>query len=83
MRGGRLSSAVVVAVVALFLICLICLVLGGGGRVAFALSLDQLDPQREWRVESITLSGNTFFDDKTLLAEMPGGVRVMRITPSP
>ena len=32
--------------------------------------LDQLDPEREWRIESMTLSGNQHFDDKTLLAEL-------------
>ena len=42
----------------------------GWGDAVFALSLEQLDPEREWRVESIGLSGNKKFDTKTLLAEL-------------
>ncbi len=36
----------------------------------FARSLEQLDAEREWRVESIVLSGNEQFDTETLLAEL-------------
>ena len=42
----------------------------GWGDAVFALSLEQLNPEREWRVESIGLSGNKKFDTKTLLAEL-------------
>ena len=44
--------------------------LGWGGGVVFAGSLEQLDPEREWRVESIVFSGNARFDAETLLAEL-------------
>ena len=53
----------------IFLFCFVWL-LGWGGAVVFAGSLEQLDPDREWRVESITLSGNEQFDTETLLAEL-------------
>ena len=53
----------------IFLFCFVWL-LGWGGAVVFAGSLEQLDPEREWRVESITLSGNEQFDTETLLAEL-------------
>ena len=53
----------------IFLFCFAWL-LGWGGEVVFALSLEQLDSEREWRVESIVLSGNERFDTETLLAEL-------------
>ena len=51
------------------LFCFVWL-LGWGGGVVFAGSLEQLDPEREWRVESIVFSGNARFDAETLLAEL-------------
>lgn len=44
--------------------------LGWEGAVVFAQSLEQLDPEREWRVEALGLSGNTQFGAETLLAEL-------------
>ncbi len=38
--------------------------------MVFAGSLEQLDPKREWRVESVVLAGNVQFDTETLLAEL-------------
>ena len=45
-----------------------CLVLES--NAVFALSLERLDLEREWRVESVGLSGNKKFDTKSLLAEL-------------
>lgn len=44
--------------------------LGGRSGVVFARSLEQLDSERAWRVESVVLSGNEQFDTETLLAEL-------------
>ena len=56
----------------LFLGVLLCCVWVPGWKsdVVFALSLEELDPERAWRVESVVLSGNTQFDAATLLAEL-------------
>lgn len=53
-------------------ISILCCVwlLGWGGEDVFARSLEQLDPERAWRVESVVLSGNEQFDAGTLLAEL-------------
>ena len=56
------------------LFCFVWLV-GWGGAVVFARSLEQLDPERAWRVESIALSGNEQFDTETLLAELQTTIR--------
>ena len=56
------------------LFCFVWLV-GWGGAVVFARSLEQLDPERAWRVESIVLSGNEQFDTETLLAELQTTIR--------
>ena len=56
------------------LFCFVWLV-GWGGAVVCARSLEQLDPERAWRVESITLSGNEQFDTETLLAELQTTIR--------
>ncbi len=60
-----------------FLAVLLCWVWTWGWRsgVVFAHSLEQLDSEREWRVESILLAGNEQFDTGTLLAEMQTAVR--------
>ncbi len=56
------------------LFCFVWLV-GWGGAVVFARSLEQLDPERAWRVESIALSGNEQFETETLLAELQTTIR--------
>ncbi len=58
----------------IFLLCLAWL-LGWGEEVVFARSLEQLASEREWRVESIVLSGNEQFDTDTLLAELQTTIR--------
>ena len=65
----------------LVLIFLVFMTLGSvsrAGEPALALSLEQLEqlnPEREWRVQSVVLSGNERFEEEDLLAELQTGGR--------
>ena len=43
---------------------------GWASGLAVALSIQQLNLEREWRVSTLVPSGNQVFEEKTLLAEL-------------